>query len=104
MLLRYPYRCAMRRNFDDIQDVKVTKDMLDLASTSSSRSPPAISSWKNSKTTMSRACRVARQEAEGTADRAAKKTAPGNVVNLMDPSRAASSHRRRPRLGPQCAD
>src|ERR1700730_1864738 len=47
MLLRYPYEIRDENEyFDDIQDVKVTKDMLDLAKHSSSPSP-AISSRRS---------------------------------------------------------
>ena len=39
-LLRYPYEVRSEKEyFEDIQDVKITKDMLDLASISSIRNP-----------------------------------------------------------------
>ena len=41
-LLRYPYEVRSEQEyFDEIQDVKVTKDMLDLPGTSSTRRPDA---------------------------------------------------------------
>jgi DNA end-binding protein Ku len=50
-LLRYPYEVRSEEEyFDDIQDVKVTKDMLDLARTSSTRRRGA-SSLRSSRTT-----------------------------------------------------
>ena len=53
MLLRYPYEVRNSSEyFDDIQDVKITKDMLDLAKHIVEQKS-AISSSRNSKTTMS---------------------------------------------------
>jgi DNA end-binding protein Ku len=55
-LLRYPYEVRSEQEyFDEIQDVKVTKDMLDLAGTSSKRSPDG-SSPRSSRTSTKPLC------------------------------------------------
>jgi DNA end-binding protein Ku len=85
-LLRYPYEVRNEKEyFDDIQDVKITKDMLDLAKhiveqKSGSFEPDqfedryeqALIDLINQK-----------RNGMGTASRAAPKTS-GNVINLMD--------------------
>jgi DNA end-binding protein Ku len=90
MLLRYPYEVRdAAEYFDDIQDVKITKDMLDLAkhivetkaghfepAKFEDHYEPALQEWLEKKQ-------------KGQPIAAAKKTPPSAVYNLMDALRAS---------------
>jgi len=101
MLLRYPYEVRdASEYFDDIQDVKGDQGH--------AGSGQALVEQKSGhfelekfETTMSPRLPSCSPRSRRAADARQRKTAPGNVVNLMDALRPASSHRRRPRLGPQ---
>jgi DNA end-binding protein Ku len=90
MLLRYPYEVRdASEYFDDIQDVKITKDMLDLAKHIVEQNPD-ISSRASSKTTNEAAlAELLSKKQKGVPLTAAKKAAPSNVVNLMEALRAS---------------
>ena len=68
MLLRYPYEVRdASEYFDDIQDVKITKDMLDLAKHIVEKKA-GISSRPSSRITTISAAGTAGEETKGTAD------------------------------------
>ena len=85
-LLRYPYEVRSEKEyFDDIQDVKVTKDMLDLAKHIVEKKSGIVRAGTVRGSLQIRADRSDQPEAQRPADRA--KAAPksgGNVINLMD--------------------
>jgi DNA end-binding protein Ku len=85
-LLRYPYEVRSEKEyFDDIQDVKVTKDMLDLAKHIVERKSGAFEPEKFEDHYESALIDLINRKRSGirTPAKAAPKTA-GNVINLMD--------------------
>jgi DNA end-binding protein Ku len=90
MLLRYPYEVRdASEYFDDIQDVKITKDMLDLArhiveQKSGHFEPARFEDHYESALT-----ELLNKKQKGRPIVAAKKATPDNVVNLMDALRAS---------------
>jgi DNA end-binding protein Ku len=90
MLLRYPYEVRdAAEYFDDIQDVKITKDMLDLAKhiveTKAGHFEPA----KFEDHYESALQELLEKKQKGQPIAAAKKAHPSNVYNLMDALRAS---------------
>jgi hypothetical protein len=90
MLLRYPYEVRdAAEYFDDIQDVKITKDMLDLAKhiveTKAGHFEPA----KFEDHYESALQELLEKKQKGQPIAAAKKTPPSAVYNLMDALRAS---------------
>jgi DNA end-binding protein Ku len=90
MLLRYPYEVRdAAEYFDDIQDVKITKDMLDLAKhivdTKAGHFEPA----KFEDHYESALQELLEKKQKGQPIAAAKKAPPSNVYNLMDALRAS---------------
>src|SRR3954449_309977 len=90
MLLRYPYEVRdAAEYFDDIQDVKITKDMLDLAKhiveTKAGHFEPA----KFEDHYESALHELLEKKQKGQPIAAAKKAPPSNVYNLMDALRAS---------------
>jgi DNA end-binding protein Ku len=86
-LLRY--RTSPRGYFDEIQDVKVTKDMLDLASTSSTKS--GRFSPTSSRTSTNGPVDPINQSAPANRSRR-RSAAAGNVVDLWALRRASVGH------------
>ena len=85
-LLRYPYEVRSERDyFDDIQDVKVTKDMLDLAQHIVERKSASFEPEKFEDHYEAALVDLINQKRSGmaTATKAAPKSS-GNVINLMD--------------------
>src|SRR6266702_1498830 len=85
-LLRYPYEVRSEKDyFDDIQDVKVTKDMLDLAKHIVEQKSAAFEPDKFEDRYESALIDLINQKRNGlpAAAKAAPKTG-GNVINLMD--------------------
>ena len=85
-LLRYPYEVRSEKEyFDDIQDVKITKDMLDLAKHIVEQKSGSFEPEKFEDHYESALIDLINQKRNGLAPRA--KAAPktgGNVINLMD--------------------
>src|SRR6266849_4209285 len=85
-LLRYPYEVRSEKEyFDDIQDVKVTKDMLDLAKHIVEKKSGSFEPDRFEDRYESALIDLINQKRNGirTAAKSAPKTA-GNVINLMD--------------------
>src|SRR6266481_5572573 len=85
-LLRYPYEVRSEKEyFDDIQDVKVTKDMLDLAKHIVEQKSGAFEPEEFEDRYESALIELINQKRNGitSAAKATPKTA-GNVINLMD--------------------
>ena len=83
--LRYPYEVrAEDEYFDGIEDEKIPKDMLDLAVHIVEHQDRPFQAGAFQGPVRGRAEGAAAQEAEGREDRAAKESAPSNVINLMD--------------------
>jgi DNA end-binding protein Ku len=94
MLLRYPYEVREASEyFDGIQDVKLTKDMLDLARHIVDQRSGHLTS---SKTIMKQRSELLTKKQKGLPITAAKKTTPDNVVNLMDALRASIGQKEKP--------
>ena len=96
MLLRYPYEVRdPAEYFDDIPDVKITKDMLDLAKhiveTKAGHSEPA----KFEDHYEAALQELLENKQKGQPIAAAKKAPPSNVYNLMDALRASIKGGRR---------
>src|SRR5712672_4207070 len=90
MLLRYPYEVrADSEYFDDIQDVKVTKDMLDLAKHIVQQKSGHFEPAKFEDHYEAALQELLEKKQKGQPITAAKKTAPNNVFNLMDALRAS---------------
>lgn len=90
MLLRYPYEVRdAAEYFDDIQDVKITKDMLDLAKhiveTKAGHFEPA----KFQDHYEAALQELLEKKQKGQPIAPAKKPTPSNVYNLMDALRAS---------------
>jgi DNA end-binding protein Ku len=99
MLLRYPYEVRSEREyFDEIQDVKVTKDMLDLARHIVEKKSGSFEPDKFEDHYESALIDLINRKRSGirTTAKAAPKTG-GNVINLMDAlKRSLASERQSP--------
>ena len=90
MLLRYPYEVRDASDyFDDIQDVKITKDMLDLARHIVEQKSGHFEPAKFEDHYERALTELLNKKQKGLPIVAAKKTTPDNVVNLMDALRAS---------------
>jgi DNA end-binding protein Ku len=90
MLLRYPYEVRdPAKYFDDIQDIKITKDMLDLAKHIVGQKSSHFEPGKFEDHYETALAELLAKKQKGLPIAAAKKPAPGNVVNLMDALRAS---------------
>src|SRR6478752_4466292 len=90
MLLRYPYEVRdAAEYFDDIQDVKITKDMLDLAKHIVESKAGHFEPTKFEDHYEAALQELLEKKQKGQPIAAAKKTAPSNVYNLMDALRAS---------------
>jgi DNA end-binding protein Ku len=90
MLLRYPYEVRdASEYFDDIQDVKVTQEMLDLAKHIVEQKSGHFEPEKFEDHYEAALAELLAKKQKGQPIAAAKKAAPGNVVNLMDALRAS---------------
>ncbi|MBR0800950.1 Ku protein [Bradyrhizobium jicamae] len=85
MLLRYPYEVRdPAEYFDDIQDVKITKDMLDLAKHIVEQKSGHFEPEKFEDHYEAALTELLNAKQKGMPVKAAKKQAPSNVVDLMD--------------------
>ena len=90
MLLRYPYEVRdASEYFDDIQDVKITKDMLDLARHIVEQKSGHFEPDKFEDHYEAALAELLAKKQKGQPIAAARKAAPSNVVNLMDALRAS---------------
>jgi DNA end-binding protein Ku len=90
MLLRYPYEVRdASEYFDEIQDVKITKDMLDLATHIVEQKSGHFEPDKFEDHYEAALIELLNKKQKGLPITAAKKQAPSNVVNLMDALRAS---------------
>ena len=90
MLLRYPYEVRdSAEYFDDIQDVKITKDMLDLAKHIVEQKSASFNPSKFEDRYEAAMQDLLEKKRGGLPIAAAKKSAPSNVVNLMDALKAS---------------
>jgi DNA end-binding protein Ku len=97
MLLRYPYEVRdAAEYFDDIQDVKITKDMLDLAKHIVESKSGHFDPSKFEDHHEAALQKLLGKKQKGQPIAVAKKPAPSNVYNLMDalPRSRAGRHRR----------
>ena len=95
MLLRYPYEVRdAAEYFDDIQDVKITKDMLDLAKHIVETEGRALRAGQVRGSLRGRAAGTAGEETEGPADRRGQE---GTAQQRLQPDgRAARQYQRWP--------
>src|SRR3954466_8796893 len=92
MLLRYPYEVRdSAEYFDDIQEVKITKDMLDLAKHIVEQKSGHFDSSRFEDHYEKALQELLDKKQKGQPVTAAKKDSPSNVVNLMDALRASIS-------------
>ena len=85
MLLRYPYEVRDQAEyFDDIQDVKITKDMLDLAKHIVEQKSGHFEPERFEDHYETALAELLAKKQKGLPIEAVKRPAPGNVVNLMD--------------------
>src|SRR6201985_2008861 len=85
MLLRYPYEVRNSADyFDDIQDVKITKDMLDLAKHIVEQKSGHFEPERFEDRYETALTELLAKKQKGLPIEAVKRPAPGNVVNLMD--------------------
>jgi len=106
MLLRYPYEVRdAAEYFDDIQDVKITKDMLDLAKHIVEKKSGHFEPERFEDHYETALTELLVKKQNGLPIAAVKKPAPGNVINLMDALRRslASDETARPAKAPQTA-
>ena len=90
MLLRYPYEVRdASEYFDDIQDVKITKDMLDLARHIVEQKSGHFEPERFEDHYEAALAELLAKKQKGQPIAAAKKAAPSNVVNLIDALRAS---------------
>jgi DNA end-binding protein Ku len=90
MLLRYPYEVRdSSEYFDDIQDVEITKDMLDLARHIVEQKAGHFEPKKFEDHYEAALQELLTKKQNGQPITAAKKDAPSNVINLMDALRAS---------------
>ena len=98
MLLRYPYEVRdASEYFDEIQDVKITKDMLDLARHIVEQKSGHFEPEKFEDHYEAALAELLAKKQKGQPIAAAKKAAPSNVVNLMDALRASLKSGKRSR-------
>jgi len=106
MLLRYPYEVRdAAEYFDDIQDVKITKDMLDLAKHIVEKKSGHFEPERFEDHYETALTELLVKKQNGLPIAAVKKPAPGNVINLMDAPRQslASDETAKPAKAPQTA-
>ena len=97
MLLRYPYEVRdASEYFDEIQDVKITKDMLDLAKHIVEQKSGHFEPDKFEDRYEDALSELLAKKQKGLPITAAKKPAPDNVVNLMDALRASIGQKGKP--------
>jgi DNA end-binding protein Ku len=97
MLLRYPYEVRDQEEyFDGIEDVKITKDMLDLAKHIVDQKSGHFEPQKFEDHYETALQDLLSKKQKGLPIVAAKKAAPSNVVNLMDALKASLSEGRTP--------
>ena len=85
MLLRYPYEVRdSDEYFDDIQDVKITKDMLDLAKHIVEQKSGHFDPSRFEDHYEAALQELLEKKQKGLPLGQARKSAPNNVVNLMD--------------------
>ncbi len=90
MLLRYPYEVRdASEYFDDIQDVKITKDMMDLAKHIVEQKAGHFEPRKFEDHYEAALQELLDKKQNGRPLAVAKKQAPSNVINLMDALRAS---------------
>ena len=90
MLLRYPYEVRdSAEYFDDIQDVKITKDMLDLAKHIVEQKAGHFDPSKFEDHYEAALQELLNKKQKGLPISPAQKRAPDNVINLMDALRAS---------------
>jgi DNA end-binding protein Ku len=90
MLLRYPYEVRDQAEyFDDIQDVKITKDMLDLAKHIVEQKSGHFEPGKFEDHYEKALQDLLQKKQKGLTIAPARKVRPDNVVNLMDALRAS---------------
>jgi DNA end-binding protein Ku len=90
MLLRYPYEVRdASEYFDDIQDVKITKDMLDLAKHIVESKAGHFKPAKFEDHYEAALQELLEKKQKGQPITAAKKSPPSNVLNLMDALKAS---------------
>jgi len=86
----YPYEvCDASEYFDEIQDVKITKDMLDLAKRIVEQKSGHFEPDKFEDHYEAALTELLNKKQTGVPITAAKKQVPSNVVNLMDALRAS---------------
>ena len=105
-LLRYPYEVRdAAEYFDDIQDVKITKDMLDLAKHIVEKKSGHFEPERFEDHYETALTELLVKKQNGLPIAAVKKPAPGNVINLMDALRQslASDETAKPAKAPQTA-
>jgi DNA end-binding protein Ku len=89
-LLRYPYEVRDASDyFDEIQDVKITKDMMDLAKHIVEQKADHFEPSKFEDHYEAALQELLAKKQNGQPLAAAKKSAPSNVINLMDALRAS---------------
>ena len=97
MLLRYPYEVREASEyFDDIQDVKITKDMLDLARHIVEQKSGHFEPGKFEDHYEAALSELLAKKQKGLPIVGAKKPVPDNVVNLMDALRASIGQKGKP--------
>jgi DNA end-binding protein Ku len=85
MLLRYPYEVRDAADyFDEIQDVKITKDMIDLAKHIVEQKSGHFEPEKFEDHYEAALVELLAQKQKGQPIAAVKKQQPGNVINIMD--------------------
>ena len=90
MLLRYPYEVRdASEYFDDIQDVKITKDMLDLARHIVEQKSGHFEPERFEDHYEAALAELLEKKQKGQPIAAAKKAVPSNVFNLLDALRAS---------------
>src|SRR4051812_10067681 len=104
MLLRYPYEVRdSSEYFDDIQDVKITKDMLDLAKHIVEQKSGHFDPGKFEDHYEKALQELLEKKQKGLPIAARRTEAPSNVVNLMDALRASISGGKSPAKAPTIA-
>jgi DNA end-binding protein Ku len=97
MLLRYPYEVRDQDEyFDGIEDVKITKDMLDLAKHIVDQKSGHFEPQKFEDHYETALQELLSKKQKGLPIVAAKKTTPSNVINLMDALKASLNEGRTP--------
>ena len=97
MLLRYPYEVREASEyFDQVQDVKITKDMLDLARHIVDQKSGHFEPGKFEDHYEAALSELLAKKQKGLPITAAKKPPPDNVVNLMDALRASIGQKGKP--------